>query len=137
MYAWSRIVYDAERDDKGNIVSQKAVEPGDEVDQGTLGISDEEWQQLVDEEVVREYELPEDLRDPFRSPRQLMQDKLIEAQQGFDISGPTADLLRRFDDEGNIKDEEQVAEEIDRSIQTKQEEAQKADEEAASAASDT
>jgi len=108
MYAWSRIVYGAEKDDDGNIIGPKAIEVGDPVSQSDLGISDEEWQSLVDGEVVREYELPEELRDPALSPRQIMQNKLIEAQEGFDRSGPTADLLRRFDDEGKVVPAEEV-----------------------------
>jgi hypothetical protein len=110
MYAWSNIVYGAEQDAEGNYLGQKVVAAGDEVDQGTLAVSDEEWQMLQDQEVVREYELPEDLRDTFRSPRQIMQDKLIAAQQGFDTTGPTADLVKRFDDEGNVLTEEQMVE---------------------------
>lgn len=109
MYAWSRIIYGAEKDDEGNYLGPKAVEVGDDVDQSTLGVSDEEWQLLQDQGVVRDQQLPEDLRDPFRSPRQLMQDKLTAAQQGFDQSGLTDDLLRRFDDEGNVITEEEIS----------------------------
>lgn len=106
MYAWSRILYGAEKDDKGNVTGQKAFEVGDEVSQGDLKADDAEWKSLIDGGVLRSYPMPDDLKDPALSPRQIMQNKLTEAQQGFDATGPTDDLVRRFDDEGNVKTEE-------------------------------
>ena len=107
-YAWSRIVYGAEKDDDGNVIGSKSVAPGDSVSQSDLDVSDEEWQSLVDQEVVREYPFPESLQDPYLSPRQIMQEKLIAASEGFDRTGPTAELLKRFDDEGELKPDEEV-----------------------------
>jgi len=107
-YAWSRIIYGVEKDDDGNVIGQKSIAPGDPVSQGDLGVEDDEWQLLQDQEVVREYPLPESLQDPFLSPRQIMQDKLIDAQEGFDRTGPTADLLKRFDDEGELLPAEEI-----------------------------
>ena len=137
MYAWSRILYGAEKDDEGNITGPKALEIGDEVSQDTLGISDEEWQSLIDGGVVQTYALPDDLKSPFRSPRQLMQDKLIAAQQGFDESGPTADLLRRFDDEGAVLSEEDQAKAIDQAYEDMVKAGQEADKAAESESSST
>ena len=114
MYAWSRILYGAERNDQGEITGVKAFEIGDPVSASDLGVSDEVFQaEMVDTGVVQTEPLPDDLKDPFRSPRQLMQDKLVAVQQGFDASGPTADLLVRFDNEGNVKSEEELAQAID------------------------
>lgn len=107
-YAWSRIVYGAEKDDDGNVIGQKSIAPGDPVSQGDLDVSDEEWQLLQDQEVVREYPLPESLQDTYLSPRQIMQEKLIAANEGFDRTGPTAELLKRFDDEGELKPAEEI-----------------------------
>ncbi|HEY1249167.1 MAG TPA: hypothetical protein VGE97_09280 [Nitrososphaera sp.] len=108
MYAWSRILYGVEKDDEGNVLGPKAIEIGDSVSQSDLDMSDEDWQNLVDQQVVRDVEMPDYLKDPFRSPRQIMQDRLTEAQEGFDRSGPTADLLRRFDDEGEVVQPEEI-----------------------------
>jgi hypothetical protein len=109
MYAWSRILYGAERDDEGNLLGPKAIEVGDSVSQSDIDVSDEEWQSLVDQEVVRSYPLADDLKDVALSPRQIMQNKLTDAQQGYDVTGPTADLVRRFDDEGEVLSEEEQA----------------------------
>jgi hypothetical protein len=106
MYAWSRILYGAKKDDQGNVIGQKAFQVGDEVSQSKLGADDVEWKSLVDGGVVRSVPLPDDLKDPSLSPRQIMQNKLTAAQQGFDTTGPTSDLIKRFDDEGEVQTQE-------------------------------
>jgi hypothetical protein len=106
MYAWSRILYGAETDDNGNVLGPKAFEVNDSVSQDDTGADDEQWESWVNDGVVREVKMPEGLQDPTASPRQLMQLKLIDAQEGFNMSGPTEDLLRRFDDEGELVPEE-------------------------------
>jgi hypothetical protein len=110
MYAWSRIVYGAERDDDGNILGPLAVEVNEAVDQEAVGADDDQWQVWVDDGVIRETRMPDALQDANASPRQLMQNMLTEAQEGFNMSGPTEDLLRRFDDEGAIVPTEETQE---------------------------
>lgn len=54
MYAWSRIA--ASRNEWGRV--EKWIEPGDEVSQSDLDVSDDEWQELQDLGAVREEEYP-------------------------------------------------------------------------------
>jgi hypothetical protein len=54
-YAWSRFI--AERDEESGIV-RKWIMEGDKVSAGDLGIDDEQFQELVDEGVVRATEWP-------------------------------------------------------------------------------
>jgi len=61
-YAWSRIRYGGAFDAATNAISGvEFVEVGDEVDAAKLGISDEEFQELVDSGAVREEAPPKDV----------------------------------------------------------------------------
>lgn len=60
-YAWAPIDYGAEVDDKGNITSRKRIGLGEEVDQGKLGIEDDEWRYLQNVGIVREEKYPKDI----------------------------------------------------------------------------
>jgi hypothetical protein len=55
MYAWSRFAKD--KDEWGMVGSW--IEPGDEISQSDLDISDEEWQELQDLGAVRETAYPD------------------------------------------------------------------------------
>lgn len=59
-YAWSPILYGAEVE-KGTGVklSDKRVEFGDSVTQKNLGVSDADWDALVESKAVRDYAPPE------------------------------------------------------------------------------
>lgn len=54
MYAWSRFAKDI--DEWGHVGSY--IEPGDEISQGDIGVSDEEWQELQDVGAVSETPYP-------------------------------------------------------------------------------
>lgn len=54
-YAWSRFI--GEREQDSGIVTKWIME-GDKVSQSDLGVSDEEWQDLVKSGAVREAEYP-------------------------------------------------------------------------------
>jgi len=54
MYAWTRFA--TETDEWGRV--QTWIEPGDEVSQSDLGVSDDEWQELQDSGAVSETEYP-------------------------------------------------------------------------------
>jgi hypothetical protein len=62
----------------------KTIDPGEEVSQSDLGISDEEWQGLIDSGAVRAEEYPEDLPDDM-SPAEHFR------QQEAEVAAGTAD----------------------------------------------
>lgn len=83
-YAWSPIVYGADVADDGTVNSQKVVNVGEQVDAGKLGVSDEEFQALVDGGSVRTREYPKELigaTNPV-SPRQHEAKKAREILEG-------------------------------------------------------
>lgn len=63
-YAWASIRHGVERDKADNtvITAVKEVKPGDTVTAAQLGISNDEFQYLIDSGAVREQKYPEDLR---------------------------------------------------------------------------
>jgi hypothetical protein len=79
-YAWAPIRYGAEKDDQGVITSTLVRKVGEEVSQGDIDASDEDWAYLVNNGVVREQEYPvEDLSGSvIESPREVMLRKAKE-----------------------------------------------------------
>jgi hypothetical protein len=74
-YAWAPILFDAERDDKGNILKQKSMKFGEEVSAGNLGLEEEQFQELVDSGAVRDYAPPEMPEGYSKSPRDFMMEQ--------------------------------------------------------------
>jgi len=66
MYAWSTIYNGGKskesRDGRKIIMERNIIEPGAEVSKAKLGVSDEDWDALVDGGSVRPYQLPKNLR---------------------------------------------------------------------------
>lgn len=69
-YAWSDINHGAEVDDGGYTIKRLTVKAGDEVDKKKLDISDEDWDTLVEQKVVRKAKYPELGR--YDSPKRAM-----------------------------------------------------------------
>lgn len=84
MYANSR--FKAEVDEWGQ--TTKWIEPGDKISQSDLGVSDEEWQGLIDSGAVVE-KYPEGL-DPQTPPAEYYRQNPDEAPAGVDISAAAA-----------------------------------------------
>lgn len=88
-YAWTRIwaggeVERIETSGGGsrNIVkSRNSAEPGDEVSQSDLKVSDEEWQALLDGGAVRSYPMPEGA-DATTSPQQAFLRQIVDPSTG-------------------------------------------------------
>lgn len=79
-YAWSPIRYAAETNDQGNIIAYSTLEVGKKADAKTLGISDEDFQDLVDGGSVSTEKYP-DLPDGYTdSPKNFMFDELKLAE---------------------------------------------------------
>lgn len=76
MYAWSN--FKKKVNEWGQV--EEWVRPGDSVSQSDLGVSDEEWQDLIDSGAVREQEYPEDL-PPDVSPAEYYAANPAEAQE--------------------------------------------------------
>ena len=86
-YAWSDIRYGAEVDKDGNKTADKMVKAGDTVTQKNLGVSDADWQALVDAGSVREYEYP-DMPDTYQgSPVDFLREKLADVAGAVEGSG--------------------------------------------------
>lgn len=102
-YAWSPIDYGAEKDenDPKLILGRKRIELGEEVSPSTLGMEEDSdgWKTLVEGGVVRDFEFPEELRDPNASPQKLVSAKLRAMEQGVDTgnidSKVVASLMQR------------------------------------------
>src|SRR4051794_5751963 len=94
-YAWSRILYGAEFDDKTNSkVKDLYVELGDTVTASQLGISDDDFQALVNEGAIRDYELPDELIDPLASPNQLIAKGLSDTETVASTLGTSPQLVK-------------------------------------------
>lgn len=96
-YAWSRIQYGANIDPtegSNQILSHKSVEVGAEVTAEKLGISEQDFQQLIDAGSVREYEFPQMPENYGDSPINFLkhQVRLIEAQAKSLTSGLPSQL---------------------------------------------
>lgn len=77
MYAWSNFV--VERNDYGQ--TTKTITPGEAITQSAIGVSDEEWQSLIDVGAVREDPYPEDIQ-PNQSPIEHQRAKEAELMSG-------------------------------------------------------
>lgn len=69
-YAWTDINYGAEVDDNGHTIKRHDVKAGEKVDQKKLNLSDEDWDILVNERVVRKAPLPKVGR--YQSPKRAL-----------------------------------------------------------------
>jgi hypothetical protein len=78
-YAWSRFIL--ERNEWGQQV--KYAEPGDELDQKSLKVDDDEWQALLDSGAVRETPYPEDVPDGV-SPQEHVKAQVASGEMTFD-----------------------------------------------------
>jgi hypothetical protein len=92
MYAWSRFATDI--NEWGQV--GKYIEPGDEVSQDDLGVSDDEWQELQDVGAVREEAYPD--VDAGESPAQYYLENPDEAPEvAVDESTPMPEAQAKQD----------------------------------------
>jgi hypothetical protein len=92
-YAWTEIRYGGEveqRPASGNrfinvVTKRNIVARGDKVAQKDLGVSDEEWQTLIDGGSVREYPLPEG-SDDYTSPAAAVTAELVDEDGNIDVN---------------------------------------------------
>jgi len=69
----------------------ETIKPGEEVSQASLGVSDEEWEQLVDAGSVRPYDYPDDLKEgqtPAQYYRETAQAAMEAAERGEPMKEP-------------------------------------------------
>jgi hypothetical protein len=130
-YAWSPIRYGGETGDPQNPSAPttfEMVNVGDEVDAGKLGISDEEFEALVESGAVRDIPYPEDVPQG-KSVSQHLRDVALAADEAVDTTGGTYLLdepermavaratQMEVDERGETEDEE-VSEEDARQAKT-------------------
>lgn len=92
-YAWSNIHYGGEVEERLSpngavrkiIVSRDVVECGQPVSQGQLGITDEEWEHLIESDVVRTYPLPEGA-DEYTSPNRAVMRMIYDDEGELDAN---------------------------------------------------
>jgi hypothetical protein len=90
-YAWSPIRYGGEAGDPLNPFAPrdfKTVDVGEEVDAGKLGISDEEFDALVEGGAVRDIPYPEDVPQG-KSVSEHLRDLALAADEPVDTTGGT------------------------------------------------
>lgn len=88
-YAWSPIRYGGKGDpETGAISDVQVVEAGDEVDAGKLGISDEEFEALVESGAVREEKYPENIPAGM-SAMQFIRQQAMDAGHAAETTGGT------------------------------------------------
>lgn len=83
-YAWSPIRHGGEVKD-GLVVNVQTVAYGDSVSQKDLGVSDEDWQAMVEGGSVREVKPPELPEGYTGSPIQFMMEQARQAAEGGDV----------------------------------------------------
>lgn len=91
-YAWSDIYHGGESKDMPTsggatrkvIVERNVTAHGEKVSQAELGISDEEWQTMIDGGSVRPYPVPEDV-DEFTSPHNAVMAKIVNEDGDVDV----------------------------------------------------
>lgn len=83
MYAWAPIRYGVEKDDQGVITSTLIRAVGEEVSQGDIDASDEDWNYLVANGIVRDAEYPVDVSagGVLEAPRDVMLREAKEAME--------------------------------------------------------
>jgi hypothetical protein len=95
-YAWSPIKHGADVDKDGNYVRDKLLPAGSTVTQKNLGVSDADWEAMIEAGSIREYEYP-DMPDTFQgSPVDFLRQKLADVAGAVEGSGggyfgPTAE----------------------------------------------
>lgn len=76
LYAWSRIEFGATVDKETGVRTDlKVVNAGDKVTKAKLGVSDEEWDSLIEGRVVRDIPFPEGVTSSV-SPRRAILNQL-------------------------------------------------------------
>lgn len=97
-YAWSEIRYGAEHDKNRPelILKQLTAAPGDKVTAAQLGLDEDQFQELVDSGSVRNYPLPEELRDPLTSPNTLIAQGLADSETVAATVGVSPELVQQY-----------------------------------------
>lgn len=95
-YAWSRILYDIERNDDNTKKSDVYASPGDEVSASSLKLSDEQFQELIDGGAVRNYPFPPELQDPLTSPNTLIAQGLAQSETVAATFGVSPELVDAY-----------------------------------------
>lgn len=95
-YAWSRILYGAELNEDGTKKGDLVLEPGEEASASGMKLTDEQFQELVDSEAVRDYQFPDSLQDPLASPNQLIAQGLAEADTVASTVGTSPELVQAY-----------------------------------------
>jgi hypothetical protein len=89
-YAWSPIRHGGSPPDVPGapVTSYEVIDPGEEVDAGKLGISDEDFAELVEAGSVREEPYPEDVPDGM-SVREYQRKQASDAGVAYETTGGT------------------------------------------------
>lgn len=97
-YAWSEIIYGAEHDetDPKLILGVKSVKPGEKVDAKMIGVSEEEFERMVETGSIRNYPFPKELQDPTASPNQLIAQQLVDAEGVAAAYGVSPELVDAY-----------------------------------------
>jgi hypothetical protein len=92
MYAFSTIRYGAEVDEaSGAITSYKEIPVGETVDKGTLGLNDDQWDQLVDSGAIRPYEYPPVEGD--QTPANYYKENAAKAVEAAEAGMPLTEIM--------------------------------------------
>lgn len=97
-YAWSLIDFGAEHDenDRKLILTRNVIKVGQKVTPSDLGFEnykDPRWRELVDAGSIRDYQLPEDLRDPNTSPQKIVSARLAAMAEGVDTGNLDSTII--------------------------------------------
>ena len=102
MYAWS--TFHEERNEYGQ--PTKTISPGDTVTQDQLGVSDEEWEYLIETGVVRTEEYPEDIPEDM-APAEYEKQKMAEFAAGTLPEDEMEEIQEKLDEEAEPPDPEE------------------------------
>jgi hypothetical protein len=91
-YAWSDIYYGGKSEkmttrtgaERTVITERNIVHHGDKVSQSKLGVTDEQWQTMIDGGSVREYPVPEGV-DEHTSPHRAVMSTLVNDDGDIDV----------------------------------------------------
>lgn len=96
-YVWSPIDYGAVHDDenKALILTRKVIPVGQEVSPSDLGLDEDSdgWKELVNAGSVRDYQFPEELRDPATSPQKIVSARIAAMAEGVDTGNLDATVV--------------------------------------------
>jgi hypothetical protein len=110
-YAWSRILLEPERDpnDRNVVLKQRYVMPGEQVDAAKLGLTESQFQELVDSSAVREMRYPDIPKGYTGSPIDWFREQAKQAAQYGEASIAMLTTLAPLDpafDFDSVEDEE-------------------------------